>query len=70
MKKYAPKIRAFLVEREITMVSIAKELGVSLQMVSKFVSGTAQSKRLYNHFIKLGCPAEYFEGRPETREAA
>ena len=70
MKNLAPKIRAFLVAREITQTKIAKDLGVSVTMINKWISGTSQSQRVYNYFIELGCPREYFAGRPETRKAA
>jgi transcriptional regulator with XRE-family HTH domain len=70
MKNTAPKIRAFLVAREITQTQIAKDLGVSVTMINKWISGTSQSQRVYNYFIELGCPREYFAGRPETRKAA
>lgn len=70
MKNTAPKIRAFLVAREITQTQIAKDLGVSVTMINKWISGTSQSQRVYNYFIELGCPREYFAGRPETRRAA
>ena len=70
MKKYALKIKVFLMEREVTMADIGRELGVSRQMISKFVKGQTQSQRIYNHFVELGCPPEYFEGRPEARKAA
>ncbi|MGE4442085.1 MAG: helix-turn-helix domain-containing protein [Desulfomicrobium sp.] len=70
MKNTAPKIRAFLVAREITQTQIAKDLGVSVTMINKWISGTSQSQRVYNYFIELGCPREYFVGRPETRKAA
>lgn len=70
MKNNAPKIRAFLVAREITQTQVAKELGVTVTMINKWISGTSQSQRVYDYFIKLGCPAEYFQGRPEARRAA
>jgi transcriptional regulator with XRE-family HTH domain len=70
MKNTAPKIRAFLVAREITQTRIARDLGVTAQMINKFITGKSQSQRIYDYFIKLGCPAEYFQGRPEARRAA
>jgi transcriptional regulator with XRE-family HTH domain len=69
-KNNAPKIRAFLVAREITQTQIARELGLSVTMINKWISGTSQSQRVYNYFIELGCPREYFVGRPEARRAA
>jgi transcriptional regulator with XRE-family HTH domain len=69
-KNNAPKIRAFLVAREITQTQIARELGLSVTMINKWISGTSQSQRVYNYFIELGCPREYFAGRPEARRAA
>jgi transcriptional regulator with XRE-family HTH domain len=70
MKNTAPKIRAFLVGREITQTRIARDLGVTAQMINKFITGKSQSQRIYDYFIKLGCPPEYFQGRPEARRAA
>ncbi len=70
MKNNAPKIRAFLVAREITQTQIAKDLGVTVTMINRWIVGTSQSQRVYDYFIKLGCPREYFAGRPEARRAA
>jgi transcriptional regulator with XRE-family HTH domain len=70
MKNNAPKIRAFLVAREITQTKIAKDLGVTVTMINRWIAGTSQSQRVYDYFIELGCPREFFVGRPETRRAA
>jgi len=70
MKNNAPKIRAFLVAREITQTQIAKDLGVSVTMINRWIVGSSQSQRIYNYFIELGCPREFFVGRPEARRAA
>jgi transcriptional regulator with XRE-family HTH domain len=70
MKNYAPKIRAFLVAREITQTQIARELGVTVTMINRWIAGTSQSRRIYEYFIELGCPREYFAGRPDARRAA
>lgn len=70
MKNNAPKIRAFLVAREITQTQIAKDLGVTVTMINRWIVGSSQSQRIYNYFIGLGCPREYFAGRPESRRAA
>ncbi|KAF5054188.1 hypothetical protein DSECCO2_390720 [anaerobic digester metagenome] len=70
MKNNAPKIRAFLVAREITQTQIAKELGVTVTMINRWIVGASQSRRIYEYFIELGCPREYFAGRPDARRAA
>ena len=70
MRNPAPKIKAFLVSREITQTRIAKDLGVSVAMINKWIAGTSQSQRVYNYFIELGCPREFFAGRPEAKRAA
>jgi len=40
------KRKAILVERGITQTSIARELGITLSVVSRVVSGTATSRRV------------------------
>lgn len=69
-KNNAPRIKAFLVAREITQTKIARDLGVSVTMINRWIVGTSQSQRIYDYFIKLGCPREFFAGRPEERRAA
>lgn len=66
----ARKIKSWLVLNGIRQVDIAKEVGVSPTMVRSFIVGRSTSLPLYAYFIGLGCPKEYFAGRPEARRAA
>lgn len=68
--KNARMIRAWLVSNGISQTSIAKELGVSGVMINRFITGYSQSQRVFDYFMKLGCPRKYFDGRPEARRAA
>lgn len=70
MKNNAPQIRAFLVENEVTQAQIAELLGVSGSMINRWIGGDSRSKRIYDYFLRLGCPREYLEDRPEARRGA
>jgi predicted XRE-type DNA-binding protein len=69
-EKAARKVKAWLVLQGVKQASIAEDLGVARATIHHWIAGRVQSQRIYNYFIKLGCPAEYFQGRPEARRAA
>jgi len=54
------KIRVWQVKAGITNVSIAKEAGVSPQLVSMVVGGQRVNKKVIDAFTSNGCPAHYF----------
>lgn len=70
MKNHAQKIRAFLVGMNITQTQIAKDLGVSVSMINRWIVGDSRSRRIFDYFHELGCPSEYLADRPEARQAA
>lgn len=67
----ARKIKSWLVGKGISQTKIAKDMGLTTGMINKFISGKSQSSRVFEYFIEeLGCPREFFAGRPEARRAA
>ena len=69
-EKNARKIKSWMVLQGIKQADIAKEMDLSRTMIGRFIHGTSQSQRVFEYFLSLGCPREYFAGRPETRRAA
>ncbi|NCC91722.1 MAG: hypothetical protein EOM10_00335 [Opitutae bacterium] len=69
-KENAHKVKGWLRSRAITQASIALELQVSRTTICRWIDGGVQSQRIYAHFINMGVPAKWFEGRPEARRAA
>lgn len=69
-EKNARKIKSWMVLNGIRQSEIAKEMGLSRTMIGRFITGHSSSTRVFEYFINLGCPREYFAGRPETRRAA
>lgn len=69
-EKNARRIKAWMTLNGVRQADIAKEMGLSRTMIQRFITGYSTSSRVFEHFISLGCPREYFAGRPETRRAA
>jgi len=69
-EKNARKVKAWLVEKGITQTKIATDMGLNRATIHRWIGGNVQSQRIFNYFLELGCPREYFVGRPETRRAA
>jgi len=55
------KVRIWMMENGITSRAIAKGYGCSYPVISKFLSRIVTSKGLAEHFVKQGCPEEYFK---------
>lgn len=68
--KNARKIKAWMALNGIRQAEVAKAMGLSRTMIGRFIHGYSQSGRVFEYFINLGCPREYFAGRPEARRAA
>ena len=67
----ARKIRSWLVGRGVSQTRIAKDMGLTTGMISKFIAGKSQSSRVFKYFVEeLGCPREFFAGRPEAKMSA
>lgn len=66
-EKNARKIRAWMARNGVRQIEIARKMGVSGSMIYRFVNGKSASARVFEHFMDLGCPREYFSGRSETR---
>lgn len=69
-EKNARKIKAWMALNGVKQVEIAKEMGLSRTMIQRFITGHSTSTRVFEYFMNLGCPREYFVGRPEARRAA
>lgn len=69
-EKNVRKIKAWLVLNGITQARIAADMGLNRSTIHHWIGGTVQSQRIFNYFLELGCPREYFVGRPETKRAA
>ena len=69
-EKNARKVKAWLVMSGITQAQIAEDMGLHRATIHHWIKGGVQSQRIFNYFLELGCPREYFVGRPETRRAA
>lgn len=66
----ARRIRAWMALHGIRPSQIASEMGLSRTMIGRFITGHSTSTRVFEYFLNLGCPREYFVGRPETKRAA
>lgn len=69
-EKNVRKVKAFLVGKGITQAQIAKDMGLARPTINRWISGHVQSQRIFEYFLTLGCPREYFAGRPEAKRAA
>lgn len=65
--KNVRKVKAFLVANGITQAQIAKDMGLARPTINRWISGYVQSQRIFEYFLTLGCPREYFIGRPEAK---
>lgn len=61
-KENALKIKAWMVLQEVTPAALAGELGVSRQMVSAWLRGKSDSRRIAEYLVGKGCPRAYFRG--------
>jgi len=67
----ARKIRSWMVLNDLNQRSVAKELGVSDQMISAWFLGKSDSQRIADYFKSKGCPKSYFRNtKYEETQAA
>lgn len=69
-EKNARKVKAWLMLNGLTQTKVASDMGLNRATIHRWINGHVQSQRIFNYFLELGCPREYFVGRPETRRAA
>ncbi|NLW81229.1 MAG: helix-turn-helix transcriptional regulator [Desulfovibrionales bacterium] len=69
-EKNARKIKAWMTLNGVKQADIAKEMGLSRTMIQRFITGHSTSMRVFEHFMNMGCPREYFAGRTEAKRAA
>jgi len=55
------KVRIWMLEKELSSRDVGKAYGCSYPVISKFLAGLVTSKGLVEHFVKRGCPREYFK---------
>jgi transcriptional regulator with XRE-family HTH domain len=53
------RIREFLDNRNITMMDIANDLGLSHSVVSRTVKGTQNNSKVLARLLAIGCPPRY-----------
>lgn len=69
--RYEPKrVKAWMLEVEISQAEVAREMEVSFSMMSSFIAAKSVSMRLFQYFLERGCPPRLLAGRPEARRAA
>jgi len=56
------RVKAWIILNEKSEAIIAKEAGVSRQMVNFYVNGKRLSPRLTAWFLENGCPARFLGG--------
>lgn len=56
MKREGRKIRAWLVERGITVSDVARQAGVSRSIVSETVHGLRNNRKALKALVDVGCP--------------
>lgn len=67
----ARKIRSWMVLHGLNQRSVARELGVSDQLISAWFRGKTDSRPVAEYFKRKGCPKSYFRNTKyeETRAA-
>jgi len=61
-------IKKWLIDKEITQMDIARDLGVSGPLVYRAINGWIRTKRVLDWLRKHGCPERYLE--PPQKKAA
>jgi hypothetical protein len=59
MERQGLMIRACLLQRDVRLVDIAKELGITVQVVSETIHGIKNNRRVLDSLIRRGVPEEY-----------
>lgn len=55
------KVRIWMMKNGLRSRVVAKQYGCSFPVISKFLSGVMTSNGLVDHFVRQGCPEEYFD---------
>ena len=58
MKRDTVEIKVWLLRKGLTQADVARDLGVSLSLVSHYLAGRRHSRRIRGYFLSLGCPGE------------
>lgn len=56
MKRDGNKIRAWMVERRISVSDVARSAGISRSMVSETIHGRRNNRKALRALIEVGCP--------------
>lgn len=66
------EIRKWMIDAELTSVQLAKELGVTSQLVTMMLAGKRkrQAAKLAELLLKHGCPAEHLGGTVGDQDRA
>lgn len=70
--RQAWRIREFLQDKDLNMTDVARDLGVSLSVVSDTVRGIRNSRKVLAYLLNLGCPERILDLPEElkTQDAA
>lgn len=68
--KKTRRIKAKLTMLGVTQAEIARNLGVSQQMVGSVIRGKSSSKRVVDELVKVGVPRHFLEDCTEGQTAA
>jgi predicted transcriptional regulator len=60
-KKRVKAIKKWLIEKELTRVEIARELGVTPTAIWLVIEGKSKSKRIADYFKQHGCPVNFMD---------
>lgn len=61
------RIRAWMILEGLTQVQVAKDMGLTVAAIHRWIMGGFQSQRIFSYFVGLGCPQEYLTGQKERR---
>ena len=65
------EIKIWMLRNNIKAVDVARQTGVDQSFICHWIAGRRRSKRIAEHFMSMGCPAEYIDqGHQEESEAA
>lgn len=59
------RLRAWLIERGIRPVDVARAIGRSKPLVSHFFSGYRLSRTVRDYLLSIGCPLEVIEWKDD-----
>lgn len=56
MKRNGDKIRAWMVERRISVSALAREAGITQSIMSETIHGKRNNRRALHKLVAVGCP--------------